>query len=330
MELPRHPPKYPVYIISKGRWDHALRMTQRTTEELKIPYRIVIEKDEYDQYSKVVPKEKILVLPDGFRDNPEWARKDESTGLLGGSIPVRNWVWDHSIKEGHKRHWILDDNMRHFYRLHKNEKIRMNSGSFLRACEDFTDRYENVKMAGLNYAFFCPAGTKRPPYYVNTRVYSCILLSNDISERWRGRYNEDTDLSIQVLKSGHCTFLFNQFLCGKAASMTMKGGNTAEVYGITKGGSRETREGDKEAGYDNRRSFAESLQTQHPDVVEIAWKWGRWHHNVNYSVFVQKPKLKFGLNIPKGPDEYGLKRIKLTEEEHKKSNKGEEDLNGDE
>ena len=78
--------------------------------------------------------------------------------------------------------------------------------------------------------------------------------------------------------------------------MTMKGGNTAEVYGITKGGSRETREGDKEAGYDNRRSFAESLQTQHPDVVEIAWKWGRWHHNVNYSVFVQKPKLKFGLN----------------------------------
>ena len=60
MELPKYPPKYPVYIISKGRWDHALRMTQRTMEELKIPYRIVIEKDEYDQYSKVVPKEKIL------------------------------------------------------------------------------------------------------------------------------------------------------------------------------------------------------------------------------------------------------------------------------
>ena len=235
-----------------------------------------------------------------------------------------------SYRKEQGRLWVSFMDTDNSYRLNKNLKIRMTTGSAFRILEDFTDRYENVKMAGLNYAFFCPAGTKRPPYYVNTRVYSCILLSNDISERWRGRYNEDTDLSIQVLKSGQCTFLFNQFLCGKAASMTMKGGNTAEVYGITKGGSRETREGDKDAGYDNRRSFAESLQTQHPDVVEIAWKWGRWHHNVNYSVFVQKPILKPGLNIPKGPNEYGLKRIQLTEEEHKKSNKGEEDLNGDE
>ena len=36
-----HLPKYPIYIISKGRWD--TRMTQRTMEELKLPYRIVIE-----------------------------------------------------------------------------------------------------------------------------------------------------------------------------------------------------------------------------------------------------------------------------------------------
>ena len=45
---------------------------------------------------------------------------------------------------------------------------------------------------------------------------------------------------------------------------------------------------------------------------------------------VQKPILKPGLNIPKGPNEYGLKRIKISEEDHKKSNKGEEILDGDE
>ena len=82
--------------------------------------------------------------------------------------------------------------------------------------EEFVDRYTNVKMAGLNYDFFCPRDTKRPPYYVNTRVYSCILLSNDVPYRWRGLFNEDTDLSLQVLKGGWCTMLTNQFLVGKA------------------------------------------------------------------------------------------------------------------
>ena len=43
-----HLPKYPIYIISKGRWK--TRMTQTTMEELKLPYRIVIEASEYDNY----------------------------------------------------------------------------------------------------------------------------------------------------------------------------------------------------------------------------------------------------------------------------------------
>ena len=36
-----HNPKYPIYIISKGRWES--RMTQRTMEDIGVPYRIVIE-----------------------------------------------------------------------------------------------------------------------------------------------------------------------------------------------------------------------------------------------------------------------------------------------
>ena len=312
MELPKHPPKYPVYIISKGRWSKTARMTQKTLEEVKVPYRIVVESQEYNNYAAEIPKEKILVLPDGFRDDPKYAKSvPEVSDQVGGSIPVRNWVWEHSIKEGHKRHWILDDNMRHFYRLHKNQKIRMESGSMFRICEDFTDRYENVKMSGMNYDFFCPRWDKRPPYYTNTRVYSCILLSNDIPFRWRGKYNEDTDLSLQVLKSGNCTFLFNQFLCGKASSMTMKGGNTEEIYKITEVGDKRTRAGG--TNFDNRKEFAESLQKAHPDVVRVVYRedWQRWHHDVNYGSFVHRPKLKTGLNIPKGPYEYGLKKVRI-------------------
>lgn len=306
-----HLPKYPIYIISKGRWDS--RMTQRTLEELNVPYRIVIEDNEYDKYAQNVPKDKILVLPTGFRENPLYAKPDETTGLIGGSIPVRNFVWEHSISEGHKKHWILDDNMMHIYRLNKNKKIRMTTGSAFRILEDFTDRYENVKLSGMNYAFFAPASVRKPPYYTNTRIYSCILIDNSITHRWRGRFNEDTDLSVRVLKDNSCTMLFHCFLVGKAATMTMKGGNTEEVYNIEKTGDRNDRSG---SDFDNRSEFVDSLIAQHPDIVKKTFKWGRWHHDVNYSVFTQKPILKKGLNIPKGGNEYGMALKEISPDQH--------------
>lgn len=305
-------PKYPIYIISKGRADS--RLTVKSMEEIGCPYRIVIEESEYSDYAAVIPAENILVLPKDFRETH--GRKCEVTGLLGGSIPVRNWVWEHSKNEGHERHWILDDNIQHFYRLHKNKKIRMTTSTGFRACEDFADRYTDVKMFGMNYAFFAPATTKRPPYYHNTRVYSCICLSNDIYPElyWRGRYNEDTDLSLRVMKAGYHTFLFNAFLCGKVASMAMKGGNTEEIYNIDKVGGVEDRQGSE--GFDNRKEFAESLRDQHPDVVHVTQKWGRYHHHVDYREFQKgiKPTFKDGLNIPKGYNNYGLKLVKLKDE----------------
>lgn len=310
-------PKYPIYIISKGRWDS--RQTQRTLEELNVPYRIVIEESEYDKYAENVPEKKILTLPTDFRENPLYAIPDETTGFIGGSIPVRNFVWEHSKSEGHARHWILDDNMRHIYRLNRNLKTRMQSGSSFGIIEQFVDRYENVRLAGMNYAFFAPATVKKPPYYTNTRIYSCILIDNSLKHRWRGRYNEDTDLSLRVLKDGDCTMLFNNFLVGKAATMTMKGGNTETVYNIDETGDRNKRGGDE---FDNRKEFAESLIAQHPDVVRLAFKWGRYHHDVNYSVFVQKPVKKEGLNIPRGLNEHGLVLKPISPEDH--SDEGEE------
>ena len=295
-------PKYPIYIISKGRAKS--RLTSKTLEEMNVPYRIVIEPQEYDDYAAVIDPKKILVLP--------------FSNLGQGSIPARNWVWEHSIEEGHERHWILDDNIQHFYRLHKNKKITMTTPTGFRVCEDFADRYSDVKMFGMNYAFFAPSTTKRPPYYHNTRVYSCICLSNDIYPDlyWRGRYNEDTDLSLRVMKAGYHTFLFNAFLCGKVASMAMKGGNTEEIYNIEKVGGVQDRVGSE--GFDNRMVFAQSLKDQHPDVVDVTQKWGRYHHHVNYREFQKgiKPTLKEGLNITKGPDNYGLKLVRLKENEN--------------
>lgn len=190
-------PIYPVYIISKGRWES--RLTQKALEEINVPYHIVVEPKEYDNYAAVIDKSKILVLPDNFSE------------LKQGGIPVRNWVWDHSISTGANRHWILDDNISNFRRLNNNLKIRVASGTIFNIAERFVDRYKNVAIAGFNYQWFAKQKQKIPPFYLNTRVYSCILIKNDILYRWRGRYNEDTDLSLRVLKDGYCTILFNAF-----------------------------------------------------------------------------------------------------------------------
>ena len=291
-------PKYPIYIISKGRADS--RLTSKTLDELNVPYHIVIEKDEYDAYAENIHPSKILTLPDGFREDPELALGD-AAGRVGGSIPARNFVWQHAISTGAKRHWIMDDNIRHFYRVHQNKKTIVTNGNVIRACEEFTDRFTNVAMSGMNYQYFVPASQKKRPYTLNTRVYSCILLRNDLPHRWRGKYNEDTDLSLRILKDDHCSILFNAFVCGKITTLVMGGGNTDNVY----------------IDGDNRRTFAEALKEQHPDITEVVWRYNRWHHHVDYSGF-SKNKLIFRDDYEKkaGVNEMGMEMVRLTKDQH--------------
>ncbi len=267
--------KYPIYIISKGRWKS--RLTSKALDEMNVPYRIVIEPQEYDNYAAVIDSSKILVLPFG--------------NLGQGSIPARNFVWEHSINAGFERHWILDDNIEQFNRLNRNLQVKVLTGQIFKAAEDFIDRYENVALAGFQYDYFAKAKTILPAFYMNTRIYSCILIKNDLPYRWRGRYNEDTDLSIRALKDGWCTVLFYAFIQQKAQTMTMKGGNTDNVY----------------IDGDNRLKFAQSLVEQHPDVARVTQKFGRFHHHVNYKPFAKNKLIKKqGVEIPNRTNEYGM------------------------
>ena len=169
--------KYPIYIISKGRWQK--RQTQKILEYMNIPYKIVVEPQEYDLYNKFIDSSKILVLP--------------FSNLGQGSIPARNWVWEHSISIGAEKHWILDDNIDSFYRLNRNMKLLVITNKIFKCAEDFIDRYENIAISGFNYNSFIFKDYVGSPYYLNTRIYSCLLIKNDIPYRWRGKYNEDTD-----------------------------------------------------------------------------------------------------------------------------------------
>jgi len=276
-------PKYPVYVISKGRSES--RLTAKALDKIGVPFRIVVEPQEHAAYASVIDPAKILTLP--------------FSNLGQGSIPARNWVWEHSIAEGHARHWILDDNILRFHRLHKNVKYSTTDGTTFRVIEDWADRYENIALAGMQYELFAPAKQKAAVLILNTRVYSCILIQNNLGIRWRGRYNEDTDLSLRALKAGWCTALFNAFLAKKMATLRMKGGNTDELYKQT-------------AEFDGRLEMAKSLQRQHPDVTKITRKWGRWQHHVDYRPFKgNRLKLKPGVVVPEGVDNYGMKLVQL-------------------
>ncbi|MCP4549635.1 MAG: hypothetical protein GY835_24535 [bacterium] len=273
-------PRYPVYIISKGRWES--RLTARALDRSGVPYHIVVEPPEAQQYAAVIDPAKVLVLP--FAD------------LGQGSIPARNWVWEHAIMGGHARHWIMDDNIRRFYRFNNNAKTPVGSGAIFRAMEDFVDRYTNVPMAGPHYESIVRRRVKCKPFILNTRVYSCILLDSRSYPRmrWRGRYNEDTDLSLRFLKAGACTVLFNAFLANKVATMQMKGGNTDDLYKQT-------------AEFDGRLAMARSLQRQHPDVVEVIQRWGRWQHFIDYRPFKRNKLRRAPDSKPRqGPNEYGM------------------------
>jgi hypothetical protein len=280
-------PDYPVYIVSKGRWKS--RLTSKALERMNVPYKMVVEAAEYDMYASVIDRKKLLILPKNYQTQYDTC---DNLGLSKsvGAGAARNYVWDHAYDSGAKRHWILDDNFEAFHRLNRNMKPEVTSGTIFKVAEDFVDRYTNVPLAGFNYHNFCKTTDAIPPITLNTRIYSCLLIQNDAPYRWRGRYNEDTDLSLRILKDGYCTIQFNAFLAGKVTTQRMKGGNTDDFYAI---------EGTLEK--------SRMLERLHPDVSKVAWRFNRWHHVVNYKPFARNRLIRRdNLKVEDRINNYGM------------------------
>lgn len=277
------PPRYPVYIPSKGRAD--VCYTAQALEKWGTPYHLVVEPQEEAAYRARFPGASILVLP---WDNP------------GSVIPARNWIKAHSISRGAGRHWQIDDNIREFKRRWKGKRIPCDSSIALRVAEDFTDRYTNIAVSGMNYEMFLPNGETPPPFLLNVRVYSCSLVNNAIPHMWRGRYNEDTDLCLQVLADGWCTVLFNAVLVHKIRTMAVKGGNTQTLY-----------QGD------GRLRMAKSLERMWPGVVETRRRFQRPQHVVKDAwkkfdqPLVRRDDLDWDALKSQGPDEYGMTPVQV-------------------
>lgn len=284
--MSKHEVRYPVFILSKSRAQYP-RMTWHCLDHMGIPYRVIVEEQQRDEYAEAVGADRLLILP------PEYQRDYDACMELGpdesrGSGPARNFAWDTSVAEGAARHWIVDDNIRWFLRLHENRRIQAHTALPFVAMEDFVDRYSNVGIAGPQYMLFAPSRTRIAPFVTGTRVFSCILLHNSLPFRWRARYNEDVDLSLRILKTYRWqSVLFNAFLQDKRPTQQLAGGNVEAFYAV-----------------EGTKPKSEMLKRLHPDVTDLTWRYNRYHHYVDYSSFTH-PLLP--ADNPPAPRDYTMR-----------------------
>ena len=252
--------RYPVGVVSKGR--SASMQTSRALAKLNVHHYVVIEEHDLDAYRESLETFNIrayvtlLVLP--------FSNHGDGPGL------ARNWFWSYA-KDVLKvsRFWVMDDNIKYFMKYQNRKKTKVSDSHLFPSCEDFVDRYKNIVMAGLQDSFFIAASTSTyRPYSANTRIYSCALIDVNCPFKFRGRYNEDTIISLDILKAGLCTVQFNHLLQYKARTQTVKGGNSAEFY-------------DHEGTYLKSKMLVDT----HNDVSRLAYKFQRIHHYVDYRPF---------------------------------------------
>lgn len=262
-------PQYPVYIVSKGRYDKTL--TADLFDNCGIKYLIAVEPQEYEQYCKKLGTDKVLKLP------------FYNLGL--GSFPARNFCWEHSIKNGFKRHWLFDDNIREWRKwTNGKRKKHENINDALFYVEQFADK-NYINISGFEKLTF---SVKPPlkPFKINCHVYSTLLIQNNLSYRWRLKYNEDIDLCLQVLHNGGSTASCVYYLAEKiSTSVKQKGGNQTDLY---KGNTPI-----------KNLLKAKMIQRVWPQYCKVVIRFNRHHHLINWKVFKRMRKLAPGIVIKK-------------------------------
>lgn len=253
--------QYPIYIISKGRWEQFYTAKLFLAEN--IDFKIAVEPQEYDNYCNSIGKKYILKLP--------------FSNLGMGSTPARNYCWEHSIKNGYKKHFLFDDNILSFMRWVNNKRPRCNTKEALLVLQTISDKYKNLGMSGLEEPNFVVKFPKNP-FKINCHIYSAMLINNKIPFRWRLKYNEDVDLNLQCLHNKWCTLSLVWYMANKnATTVKQKGGNQSELY----------------QGNDpfKKQLKAKSLEMVWPQYVKTGIRYGRPHHIINWSQF-KHPLLK--------------------------------------
>jgi len=94
-------PLFPIYVVSKGRWE--LRHTVKALEKMGVKYHVVIEAQEFDDYASVIDPQNLLILDKRYQDEYD-TFDDLGYTKSKGPGAARNFAWDHSIAQGYDWH----------------------------------------------------------------------------------------------------------------------------------------------------------------------------------------------------------------------------------
>lgn len=214
----------PLYILSLGRYEYNdtyWSLKRMLCKNIKV----FVEPSEYKLYNKEIPHEELVCLPKDYHL------------LKEGGKHVRNYI--HIYSKLHNKqdyYWLLDDNIQGFYFFQDNIKYECMFGFSFYYLEKFMKKWKNAYLGGMGYCSDITEIEKSKPCIVkNSKVYSCFLIRQDITnvikgELWKGIYNEDIILCIELLQLGYPTFTTNQFLCNKLTTGNRKGGNQVNLY----------------------------------------------------------------------------------------------------
>lgn len=254
-------PIYPVYIISKGRYEKTY--TADNLEQSGIDYLIAVEPQEYDLYAKKLGQHRILKLP------------FSNLGL--GSYPARNFCWEHAKNNGYKYHWLFDDNIQCWKKWIDGKRKSIYD---LKPAFNYVEQYAiktNIDILGFEEPNFVVKPPKKP-FKINCHVYSAMLIKNDLPYRWRLKYNEDVDLCLQVLHNGGTTASCIYYMADKiSTSVKMKGGNQTELY-----------QGNKP---EKNLLKAKMLEAVWPQYAKTVIRFNRHHHIVDWKIFSKRIKI---------------------------------------
>lgn len=293
-------PRYPIFIVSKGRASLSKCLSVKWLNKMETRHYVVVEPNEFEEYQQAFKDFKytrVIKLDMRYKEN--YNTLDDLGDTKGkGPGAARNYCMDISLKKGYKWCWVLDDNIDGFHYLNHNIKHKMRTGVCFSAMEDFVERFDNIGLAGLNYSKFCKECDRTPAYVKNTRIYSILMCNNELKYRWRGRYNEDTIISLDILSDGLCTLQLNTFLADKLTTQRIDGGNNDMFY---------SKEGTEPK--------TDMLVKEYPQYATKVFKFSRIHHHVDYSSFTQE--LHYDSNYHKSVNKvnnYGMKIVKIPEE----------------
>lgn len=253
-------PSFPIYIPSKGR---PACVTARLFNKFGIPVRIVVEPQDYAAYAAKWGAEQVLQLPENNR----------------GLVFARNFCKDHSIAQGDAKHWQFDDDISAFRKVQGGCRVMCHPALALTFAEDLTDQYHQVALTSFDLMQFVQcnitAAVQTPAFSVNRRCYTCFLVNHELKNRWRFRYNEDTDMTLQVLTAGWFTLLLHVF--------HVQAGPT------NNGGTKVKKKGGQMSVYvnDGRLKMARELERVWPGVVKTKRRFGRPQHVINWRKFVR-------------------------------------------